>query len=373
MRLPQIAASCIFILTTGALLVAAEAEAALNQRRISFNQDWRFFKGDPPGAQQPAFNDSRCRSLELPHDWAIEGPFDRKYNPHNGALPFYGVGWYRKRFRLPAAAKDRHVTIEFDGAMSNSQVWLNGRELGGRPYGYIGFVLDLTRHLEFSKDNVLAVRLAPEDRSSRWYPGAGIYRNVWLHLTAPVHVANWGTYITTPKVSDSAATIAIRTEIQNHNRAPARIRLETTILDAAGKEVARTATEQTVPPGSTQPTDVRSEVARPQRWDIDRPYLYQAVSTIRQGRTVLDRYITPFGIRTIAFDKTKGFSLNGRPHKMQGVCMHHDLGALGAAVNRRATQRQLEIMKRMGVNAIRTSHNPPSPELLEFCDRLACS
>jgi len=369
-RLLRVAAFCIFTLTAGRLLEAAQTEAAQPQRRISFNQDWRFFKGEAKGAQRPDFNDSRWRSLELPHDWAIEGPFDRKYNPHSGALPFYGVGWYRKRFHLPAAAKDLHVSVEFDGAMSNSRVWLNGRELGGRPYGYIGFVLDLTPHLNFEKDNVLAVRLAPEDRSSRWYPGAGIYRNVWLHITAPIHVAHWGTYITTPSVSGAAATLAIRTEIRNRNSGPARIILETTILDAAGKEVARTAAEQNVPAESTRAADVGVEVARPQRWDIDSPYLYQAVSTIRQGRTVLDRYVTPFGIRTIAFDKTQGFSLNGRRLKMRGVCMHHDLGALGAAVNRRATRRQLEIMKRMGVNAIRTSHNPPSPELLEFCDRL---
>jgi beta-galactosidase len=342
-----------------------------HERRIGFNDGWRFFKGEVEGAERPEFADAAWRAVQLPHDWAIEGQFDRKYNPHCGALPFYGVAWYRKSFALPDNAKDRYYSIEFDGAMANSRVWLNGKELGGRPYGYIGFSFDLTPHLRFGREvNVLAVRLAPEDQSSRWYPGAGIYRNVWLTVTGPVHVARWGTYITTPEVTTGKAAVSIRTEVQNQGSQDAHVTLETAVLDATGKRVSRVVTDLTVPARANQAGLQKLDVTGPRRWDLDHPYLYAAVSTIRDGNRVLDRYTTPFGIRTIEFDLGKGFLLNGRHLKLQGVCNHHDLGALGAAVNRRATERQLQIMKSMGVNAIRTSHNPPSPELLEFCDRL---
>jgi beta-galactosidase len=350
------------------LLVAATCGAA--ERRTSFNQAWRFYKGEAPGAEQPAFNDAKWRALDLPHDWAIEGPFDRKYEAHCGGLPYYGTGWYRKHFTLPAGAKDRYYSLEFDGAMSNARVWLNGQELGNRPYGYIGFAFDLTPHLRSGGENVLAVRLTPEPRSSRWYPGAGIYRNVWLDETGPVHVGHWGTYIYTPVVTASRADVAVKTDIVNRGAGPAKITLETTILDAGGKQVSRAATEVTIPGGGKQTVEQKAGVTDPVRWDITRPYLYQAVSTIRGGGGTLDRYVTPFGIRTIQFDRNQGFLLNGRHVKLQGVCMHHDLGALGAAVNRRATERQLQILKSMGVNAVRTSHNPPSPELLEFADKL---
>ena len=357
------------ILLSLILLSAAGLSGA--ERRVSFNDGWRFFRGEAAGAEQPGFNDKTWMPVQLPHDWAIAGPFDRKINPHAGALPFFGTGWYRKQFILSAAQKDRRYTIEFDGAMSNARVWLNGKELGGRPYGYIGFALDLTPHLRFDgKPNLLAVRLTPEEFSSRWYPGAGLYRNVWLDETAPVHVAHWGTYITTPAVTDAEATVAIRTSIQNEGPAASKVTMQTTIVDPDGKEVARKGREITLAPGAKETIDEKAAVVRPRRWDIGSPHMYKLVSEVKQGGRVLDRYVTPFGIRTIEFDKTKGFSLNGRHLKIHGVCMHHDLGALGSAVNRRATERQLQIMKSMGVNAVRTSHNPPSPELLEYCDRL---
>ncbi len=343
-----------------------------NQRRLSFNDGWRFFKGDAPGAEQPKFADSQWRQIRLPHDWAIEGPFDSKLNPHTGALPIFGTGWYRKTFTLPAAAKGRHFRIEFDGTMNNSTVWINGHELGGRPYGYIGFGFDLTPHLKFGgEENVIAVRLTPEDRSSRWYPGAGIYRNVWLDVTAPVHVAHWGTYVTTPEVTDEKSTVAAKIEVRNDSPSEAKIVLQSTVLDPLGRIVSRGSDNATVPAGGAQTVSTKLNVARPQRWDVDHPNLYSLVTEVMDaGKRVVDRYVTPFGIRTIAFDKVKGFLLNGRAMKLQGVCMHHDLGALGAAVNRRATERQLQILKAAGVNAIRTSHNPPSPEQLELCDRL---
>jgi len=350
----------------------ATAESGVGgHRRVSFNEDWRFLKGEAAGAERTEFNDSEWRALDLPHDWAIEGPFDPKYNPHSGGLPYFGVGWYRKHFRLPDSASRQFYSVEFDGAMSNAQVWLNGQELGGRPYGYIGFAFDLTPHLLFARaENVLAVRLAPEDRSSRWYPGAGIYRHVWLNVTGGVHVARWGTYVTTPAVSEARATVSVRTEIRNRTPQPARITLETSILDHQGASVGREISDRTIAADATEVVEAQVDVGNPRRWDIDRPYLYEVRSTIRENGRVLDQYTTPFGIRTIEFDKTRGFLLNGRHVGLQGVCLHHDLGSLGAAVNRRATERQLQIMKGMGVNAIRTSHNPPSPELLELCDRL---
>ena len=352
-------AACVLTMAAGA------------ERRAAFNDGWRFLKGDAAGAERAEFDDSAWRQVQLPHDWAIEGPFDSKYDAHLGGLPVYGTGWYRKRFTLPAGASDRQYWIEFDGVMSNAAVWLNGKELGGRPYGYSSFGFDLTPQLRRDgKENVLAVRVAPEDRSSRWYPGAGIYRNVWLETTGPVRVAHWGTYVTTPEVTDEKATVALKVEIENRGAQEARLVLETAIETAQGKPVTAVKAEVTVPAGGTRSEQQKLTVTRPVRWDVNSPVMYHAITVLRSGGRELDRYVTPFGIRTIGFDREKGFLLNGRAMKMKGVCMHHDLGALGAAVNRRATERQLEIMKAMGANAVRTSHNPPSPEVLEFCDRL---
>lgn len=342
------------------------------ERRVNFNANWRFYKGEAEGAERPDFDDSHWKLLRLPHDWAIEGPFDEKLNPETGGLPVSETGWYRKSFLLPQAAEGRVFTIVFDGAMANSTVWLNGEELGGRPYGYSSFFFNLTPHLHFgSEKNVLAVRLAPEPDSSRWYPGAGIYRNVWLDITAPVHVAEWGTYVTTPEVSDEKATLSVKTEVRNQSEQEAQVEVRQTVLDASGRPVGKTSAGTVAISGDTTRTIPGSlTVSNPQRWDMDRPYLYALKTEVLQGGRVIDKYSTTFGIRTIAFDRNKGFLLNGKPRKLHGVCLHHDLGALGAAVNRRATERELQILKAAGVNAVRTSHNPPSPELLELSDRM---
>jgi beta-galactosidase len=357
------------VIPAGAATTAVQISG---ERRLSFNEGWRFFKGEAEGAERPDFQDSQWSEIRLPHDWAIEGPFDPKINPHTGGLPISGTGWYRKSFTLPNSAKDRYFSIEFDGAMSNAHVWINGQDLGGRPYGYSSFAFDLTPHLHFgAQENVLAVRLTPEERSSRWYPGAGIYRNVWLDVTGAVSVGHWGTYITTPEVTDDKGTVAVKTEIRNRTGQPAKMILQTSILDPSGKMVSRNGDAADIPAGGSQTVQTKLAVNHPQRWDIDHPALYSLVSEVMDvDKKVVDRYVTPFGIRTIAFDKTKGFLLNGRHVKLQGVCDHSDLGALGMAVNRRATERQLQILKGAGVNALRTSHNPPSPEILEYCDRL---
>ncbi|MGH9524762.1 MAG: glycoside hydrolase family 2 TIM barrel-domain containing protein, partial [Terriglobales bacterium] len=362
------AAVLLLLLGAGALAEAQiETLTIGTARRISLDRNWRFLKGDAPGAEQPAFDDSKWRTVRLPHDWAIEGPFSEKLNPHTGALPVFGTGWYRKHFALPASVKGRVFTVVFDGAMSNAHVWLNGKEVGERPYGYSSFAFDLTPDLKFGgADNVIAVRLTPEEDASRWYPGAGIYRNVWLDVTGPVHVAEWGTYVTTPEVTEKAAKVHTVTTIQNGTK---RVELITTVLDAQGRKVASTTTPVELSANGQTQAAADIEVPNPHRWNIDDPYLYTLVSTVMSGKREVDRYTTPFGIRTVEFTPTD-LKLNGRSIRLNGVCDHHDLGALGAAVNRRATERQLQILKAMGVNAIRTSHNPPSPELLEFADKL---
>ncbi len=354
-----------------ALKGAPEPVSPSGPRRVDFNDGWRFFKGEVQGAADPDFSDTSWQELRLPHDWAIYEPFDKNLNPHTGALPAFGVAWYRKMFTVPASARGRHFTILFDGAMSNSRVWCNGNDLGGRPYGYSSFWFDLTPHLRFGEPNVIAVRLAPEDHSSRWYPGAGIYRNVWLEETGPVHVPVWGTYVTTPSVSEQSATVSVRTEVRNRRDSEARIILRSSVLDASGTQVAtRDDTDFTLSSASVGGLKIDLTVPHPQLWDVDHPYLYSLISEVLDSGRTVDRYITPFGIRTIAFSNNRGFLLNGRYLKLHGVCNHHDLGALGAAVNRRAIERQLQILKQAGVNAIRTSHNPPSPELLDLCDQL---
>jgi beta-galactosidase len=359
------------ILLLSGLASAATTEIKIgSDRQVRITQDWRFFKGEAEGAEQAAFNDSTWRQLDLPHDWAIEGPFDRKFDPHNGGLPYFGVGWYRKHFIVPPSARAKHFEIQFDGAMSNSTVWLNGQRIGGRPYGYTSFVLDLTPHLKFGEENVLAVRLAPEENSSRWYAGAGIYRNVWLNVTGAARVAQWGTYVTTPEVTDAKATVNIRTQLENRGSQSVKVTLETALLDAAGKQVGGTTADAEIPAGATQTLETKVDVANPHRWDLETPYLYSIASTVREGGRQSDRYVTPFGIRTIEYTKDRGFLLNGKPRKFQGVCDHADLGALGSAINRRGLERQIEILKSFGTNAIRTSHNPPAPELLELADRM---
>src|SRR5215813_5782591 len=363
-----------FLLLAIACLVASVVHA--NSRpgqTVSFTDDWRFHLGDVPDGQNPQLNDSQWRRLDLPHDWSIEGEFSEKNpaTPGGGALPG-GMGWYRKTFTLPLGAKDRLVFIDFDGVYRNSEVWLNGQYLGKRPYGYISFRYELTPYLKFGKEkNVIAVKVDNSKQpNSRWYSGSGIYRNVWLTVTDKVRVEHWGTYVTTPAVSATEATIEIKTRMRNDADSGQAASLRTFILDAEGREVARQAASETVGRGVAAEIQQTLKVTNPRLWSVDKPYLYKAVSEVTQAGKVVDRYETPFGIRYFSFDKDKGFSLNGEPLKILGVCDHHDLGSLGAAVNVRALERQLQMLKDMGVNGFRTSHNPPAPELLELCDRL---
>jgi len=349
------------------------AEAKL-QRRISFNDGWKFTKHDADapkikGAQKVSFDDSSWESIDLPHDWAILGPFTEEVDSAEGRLPFPGVGWYRKTFKVPA--KGKHVFVEFDGVMKDAQVWLNGKKLGTWPYGYSSFSFELTDHLKYDgRKNVIAVRCENQIESSRWYPGSGIYRNVWLTVVEPLHVAHWGTYVTTPEVSDSRATVKIQTLIENRTSEKKDVVIETTIVDARGNKVATNEVSGKINSNAGKRFAQTLEVDRPIRWDINNPHLYKAITLVKTDGRAVDEYETNFGIRTFRFDADKGFFLNGRNMKIHGVNLHHGLGPLGTAVSRRAIERQLEIMKEMGCNAIRTAHNPPAPELLELCDRM---
>ncbi|WP_066630840.1 beta-galactosidase GalB [Labilibacter marinus] len=335
-----------------------------------FNDNWLFFKGQAEDAQQVTFDDSDWRALNLPHDWAIEGPFDNKYNARTGGLPVHGTGWYRKHFKIKKEDDGKSIAIEFDGAMSNAQVWVNGEFAGKRPYGYIGFEIDMTPYIKFGEENVIAVCLQPEDLSARWYPGAGIYRNVRLKINNKLYVPQYGTYITTPEVSKQEATVQLQTHIKNANGSEKSAVLHTEIFDPNGITIKTIQSDIVIQSGTTGTVNQNIKVENPLLWDIYVPNLYKAVSQIKLNGTIIDEYVSTFGIREIDFSREHGFRLNGKTVKLQGVCMHHDMGPLGAAINYRAKERQMEIMKSMGVNALRTSHNPPSPELLEICDKL---
>jgi beta-galactosidase len=287
------------------------------------------------------------------------------------------VAWYRKHFTLSAADAGKRLTLEVDGAMSYASVWLNGKFVGGWPYGYASWQVDLTPYANVGGDNVLAIRLDNPTESSRWYPGGGIYRNVWLTKTAPVHVGQWGTYVTTPQVAKDAASVQLSVDVKNDSASEAEVSVVTTLYELdvdwrkTSRPVASLATGGVkLGAGSNQSVAATMKILNPRLWSVAKPNRYMAVTTIEQGSNVVDSVETPFGIRAIAFTTTNGFLLNGERVQLQGVCDHHDLGALGSAINTRALERQLEILREFGVNAIRTSHNPPAPELLDLCDRM---
>ena len=338
--------------------------------RENFDADWKFHPGDLNNPEQPNFADQDWRLLDLPHDWSIEGSF-KPDNPatNSGASLPGGIGWYRKHFQVNG--KDgRHRFICFDGVYMNSTVWVNGHLLGNRPFGYSTFEYDLTPYL-VDGNNVIAVKVDNSlQPNSRWYSGSGIYRHVWLTTTAPIHVAQWGTFVTTPKVSLREALVQVETSVANQGSNRANIRIISTILDAKGVAVASQTQLGKVNADTKQSFTTGIRVTRPQLWSTDHPDLYRLKSEIYEGKNLRDTYFTTFGIRSIAFRSDSGFFLNNQCVKVLGVCMHHDLGCLGAALNTRALTRQLEILKSFGCNAIRTSHNPPAPDLLDLCDQM---
>lgn len=356
------------------LLLALSAACTTPPRSVqNFNNDWKFSLDASEEAAGPAYDDSDWRSLNLPHDWSIEGSFspDHPATVGGGALPG-GIGWYRKTFTLPSGADDQLVFIEFDGVYQESEVWINGHSLGMRPNGYISFRYELTPYLHRNDSlNLLAVRVDNSSQpNSRWYSGSGIYRDVRLVMTEPVHVAHWGVFVTTPEVADNRAVIRVETTVSNRSERATEAGITSLVLDAEGRQVARGEGAVQMDPLGRGILSHEIELEDPVRWSVDDPALYTLVTEIRQDGKLTDRVETPFGIRTFAFDAETGFTLNGVPMKLQGVCNHHDLGALGAAAYPRAIERQLELLKEMGCNAIRTSHNPPAPALLDLCDRM---
>ena len=369
-------AALLLLATVPAAHSATLAARTTPERQVrSFDPDWRFYKGDAPGAEQPAFDDTAWRTLDVPHDWSIEGPFDQN-NPTGGAGAFLpaGVGWYRKRFALPAALSGRRLFIEFDGVMANSDIWINGTLLGHRPNGYVGLRYELTDRLHFGDGapNVLAVRADnAEQPASRWYAGAGIYRHVRLEIADPVHLAPQSVFVTTPQITDDSATVRLESAVVNQSATPRRVALKVTLQTPDGALLPALQTpSQTIAAGGSADFHPEMTVPKPQRWDIDHPVLYRAVTTVLVDGKAVDSETTPFGIRTFRFDAATGFSLNGRNLKIQGVCLHSEAGALGAAVPLRAWERRLSALKGLGVNAIRTAHNPVAPEFLDLCDRM---
>lgn len=343
---------------------------------------WKFTKGEVSNAEMPAFNDAKWETVDIPHDWAIFGPFDENNDLQNvavtqnfetqaslktgrtGGLPYVGIGWYRTTFH---STPGKQTTLIFDGAMSEARVFVNGKEACFWPCGYNSFYCDVTSLVnEDGKNNTLAVRLENRPQSSRWYPGAGLYRNVHVVTTEKIHVPVWGTQITTPYVKDEYASVCLRTTILNAEKT--ELTVVTDIMDADGQVVSTKTNKGVINHG--QPFTQNFIVERPKLWSPETPVLYKAVSKIYSGDTLLDTYSTRFGIRTIEYIADKGFYLNGKRRKFQGVCNHHDLGPLGAAINVAALRHQLTLLKEMGCDAIRTSHNMPAPELVELCDEM---
>ena len=355
------------ILILCCILTSGCGSAVSPREKMDFNDSWTFHLGDIPQASDPDFDDSAWRVLNLPHDWAVEGDFsqDNPSGTGGGALPG-GVAWYRKKFVPSSDDASSLFRLDFEGAYMNAEVFVNGHSLGVRPYGYISFGYDVTPYLKFGDENVVAVRVDnAEQPNSRWYSGCGIYRNVWLTKTGQVRVAPDGTYVSS---DPSASQVSVQVRVLSSSTK--EVKVVNTIIDASGKAVASASAPVSVSPDSESVSEMDIALADPHVWDIDDPYLYAMVTEIWLGEELADRYETVFGVRAFEFDAEKGFILNGRKVVINGVCLHHDFGCLGAAFNVNAARRQLEILKDMGCNAIRTSHNPPAPQLLDLCDRM---
>ncbi|WP_338787726.1 glycoside hydrolase family 2 TIM barrel-domain containing protein [Metabacillus sp. FJAT-53654] len=348
-------------------VITQEWDLSVKSRK--FNFDWKFLKDDNPDAFKIQFDDSDWRSLDLPHDWSIEGAFKQEYASSTGYLPG-GIGWYRKNFIIPDSIKGKKIVIQFDGIYKNSEVWINEQYLGKRPYGYSSFQYDLTPFLNFeTQENVIAVKVDHSDfADSRWYPGSGIYRNVFINLTDHVYIKPYGIFVTTPNISTSEAEIQIQTTVKNEYNIEANFQIEHQIKDATGKELIACSSVETITANDEQDFSHSIFLEQPNLWSPENPYLYCVETKVIKDGEVIDLEITPLGVRSFHFDVDSGFYLNGKNIKMKGVCIHHDAGCLGAAVPEKVWHRRLQLLKEAGVNAIRMSHNPPAPELLDMCD-----
>ena len=376
----------IKILTTFFLALSFIANAQVRTEQ-TFEKGWKFTRDDNPEFSREVYNDAEWQSVVVPHDWAIYGPFSINNDKQNvaisqdgqkeamehagrtGGLPFVGVGWYRLNFDAPAFAHGKEATLVFDGAMSHARVYINGREAGFWPYGYNSFYVDATSYLKAGETNTLAVRLENKNESSRWYPGAGLYRNVHLVVNEDAHIPTWGTQLTTPVVRKEYAKVNLKTNLSvPAGKSFTDYRVVTELKDRNGKVISTNEMQGTKFDGNTFSQDF--VVTMPMLWSPDTPVLYAAVTKIYEGNTLKDEYTTPFGIRSIEIIPNKGFYLNGERTVFKGVCNHHDLGPLGGIANEAGIRRQIRILKDMGCNAIRTSHNMPAPELIRACDEM---
>jgi len=361
------------------LLLICFSNLIAQTRVLKELDSWKFFKGDNELASRVNFDDTKWESVIVPHDWAIYGPFDKEIDKQivkieqnnenvatektgrTGALPFIGVGWYRKTIDLPEFTSEKQAIITFDGAMSNAEVFVNGQKVGNRPYGYSYFYFEISEYLLVGKVNIIAVRLENQPFSSRWYPGAGLYRKVQLIIKDKVSFAQWGNNITTPYISENLAKVTIRSKVQGEN-----LTIKTNISDAQGIVVSENVSSERF----ANVIEQNIAVKNPNLWSPENPYLYSAELKLYQGDVLKDIEVVRFGIREIRYSAAKGFELNGKVTKFKGVCLHHDLGPIGTAVNKAALKRQLSILKDLGCNAIRSSHNMPSLEQLELCDEM---
>lgn len=370
------------------LLLAFSIHLGAENVRVIENFDYNWLFGryglqadgskieEPAAVQDVSFNDSCWKQLDLPHDWAVEGPFCTDLEGFTGKLPWRGIGWYRKHFKVDKTDIGKRFYLDFDGAMAHAEVWLNGKKVGGHPYGYTSFRVDLTPQLSFEGENVVAVRLNTENIGSRWYPGAGIYRHVRLVKTSPVHVDHWGVFVTTPSISDVEAEALVHVQVRNHLSVPVKGHYSVSVYELyadnqTGRKVASSShVRLDLPANATAQDSVSLRILSPKRWSLEATNRYLARVKVDDGKYLVDTYEVPFGFRTIQFTHDNGFLLNGKRVQIQGTCNHHDLGALGTAINMVALERQLKILKSFGCNALRTSHNIPAPELLELADKM---
>jgi beta-galactosidase len=363
----------VFLLFSLLYVYPASAQSRQGRNIINFDKNWRFVKEDVSGAEKPVFNDSKWRTLDVPHDWSIEGPYAQTNTTGSGGgyLPA-GIGWYRKTFTVDAADAKRKVVIEFDGVMCNSEVFVNGVSVGKRPYGYVGFAYDITSHLNFGgKPNIIAVRVDDSlQPSSRWYTGAGIYRHVRLVSTGTTHFDHWGVFIRPQNVTAQKAALNVQAKVTNESATAGIYTLQTTVIDPSGKTVKTSESKQNIAAGKTADYTQNIEVTNPALWDTQRPQLYKVITKLISGTTTTDAVTTPVGIREAKFLAATGFWLNGKNIKMYGVCLHHDGGAVGSAVPLAVWERRFKKLKEIGANAIRTSHNAMAPEFLDLCDRM---
>ena len=355
----------ILLLTFIMILLSGSA-----QRRINFDFDWKFVMDDNPEFAESGNADSQWEDIQLPHDWNIRMTFDRSAGGSAAYLPG-SIGWYRKSFTAPRNYSGKHVTILFDGIFHQSDVYINGRHLGFRPYGFCSIEYDLTPYLKIGAENVIAVRVDCTGDRPRWYSGSGIYRHAWLQVVEPVHITTYGTYVATPSVTDTNAEVQIISSVNNTTGKAQTVTISQRIIGNNGKQTGRPVSEKATIDAKSI-TDIKQIVSlvSPERWDIESPVMYTAETTIRVNGKIMDVYTTPFGIRTFKFDAGKGFFLNDNPVKLKGMCLHQDAGSLGVAVPDRSYERRLEILKEYGCNAIRCAHNQPSEEFLDMCDRM---